>query len=328
MGYWRAMDVRPHRFATRDPASAEEFLRDRWDSLGKVEFGPRFSIEVSGIQAPDFRVERLSHSSSIRVTATAPGPVQVVEVLGGTITVEDGDTVTRMGPGELFAIDAVITPSTTSRSVHVGVVTLSRELLGQVAGVPADRLRIPRRQPLPAAADQWRLAVRRANREISEHLRRGTRPPIDVAHRLAQAALTAFGVETVPLELTDAEGLGPQHPVNQAIAFIEAHAGESLSVTDIAHAARTSVRALQQGFARHHDTSPTAYLRRVRLEGAHRELAAAEPTGPVTVADVAARWGFSQAGRFAAHYREAFGVLPSETLRARPHVSPLSGGAE
>ena len=72
---------------------------------------------------------------------------------------------------------------------------------------------------------------------------------------------------------------------------------------------------MQHAFAGHYDTAPTAYLRRVRLEHAHRELQAADPTRGGIVADVAVRWGFAKPGRFAAAYREAFGVNSNQTLR-------------
>jgi AraC-like DNA-binding protein len=35
----------------------------------------------------------------------------------------------------------------------------------------------------------------------------------------------------------------------------------------------------------------------------------------VSVAEVAARWGFSHLGRFAAAYRKRYGESPSHTLR-------------
>ena len=38
--------------------------------------------------------------------------------------------------------------------------------------------------------------------------------------------------------------------------------------------------------------------------------------GPVSVADVAASWGFWHLSHFAADYKAMFGELPSETLRA------------
>jgi transcriptional regulator GlxA family with amidase domain len=76
------------------------------------------------------------------------------------------------------------------------------------------------------------------------------------------------------------------------------------------------VRALQYAFARHYGLSPTRYLRRVRLERAHRDLQAADPTQGDTVAAIAAAWGFATPSRFAAMYRETYGYPPSHTLRA------------
>ncbi|MGW4686533.1 helix-turn-helix domain-containing protein [Streptomyces sp. NPDC004244] len=80
---------------------------------------------------------------------------------------------------------------------------------------------------------------------------------------------------------------------------------------------RTPPRALQYAFARRAATTPLAYLRRVRLAPVHAELTAAAPAdGGVTVTEVAARWGFTHAGRFAAAYRNAYGASPSQTLRS------------
>jgi transcriptional regulator GlxA family with amidase domain len=85
-------------------------------------------------------------------------------------------------------------------------------------------------------------------------------------------------------------------------------------VAEIARAASVTPRAVQLAFRRHLDTTPTAYLRRVRLEQAHRQLRDATPGDGITVAEVAARWGFTPS-RFTERYRAAYGVLPSHTLR-------------
>jgi AraC-like DNA-binding protein len=61
-------------------------------------------------------------------------------------------------------------------------------------------------------------------------------------------------------------------------------------------------------------TTPTAYLRRVRLGHAHQELVAADPARQ-TVTAIAYRWGFPSSSRFAVYYRDAYGVLPGHTLR-------------
>ncbi|MFJ7125800.1 helix-turn-helix domain-containing protein [Streptomyces sp. NPDC098101] len=77
--------------------------------------------------------------------------------------------------------------------------------------------------------------------------------------------------------------------------------------------AGVGARALQQAFQHHLGTTPTAYLRRVRLQHAHQELRAAAP-GAVTIAEVARRWGFTPP-RFSVYYRAAYGRPPSKTLR-------------
>lgn len=102
--------------------------------------------------------------------------------------------------------------------------------------------------------------------------------------------------------------------IRHAAELIETHAAEPLTVEDIAQAVGLSVRTLQEGFRRFLDTTPTSYLREVRLRHAREELTAADPTR-TTVTAVALHWGFLHAGRFSAQYRKRFGEPPSATLR-------------
>jgi transcriptional regulator GlxA family with amidase domain len=105
------------------------------------------------------------------------------------------------------------------------------------------------------------------------------------------------------------------HPqtVRRAVAFIEDNADRDITASDIARAARVSIRAIQLAFRRHLDTTPMAYLRRVRLSCADADLHAANGT----VTAIAARWGYARPSVFAAYYRAAYGVSPSRTLRSR-----------
>jgi transcriptional regulator GlxA family with amidase domain len=110
--------------------------------------------------------------------------------------------------------------------------------------------------------------------------------------------------------------IGPEvDRVRRAVDFVHANAHLPIGTTEIAAAAGLSARGLQQSFRRHLDQTPGDLLRTVRLENAHDELVRAEP-GSTTVAEVARSWGFGHLGRFSASYRERFGVLPSDTLRA------------
>jgi AraC-like DNA-binding protein len=130
-------------------------------------------------------------------------------------------------------------------------------------------------------------------------------------------ALVNLLLELLPHSHTDALRRpaampAPRH-VRRAIEFVHQHAAQPLTVADIAAAANTSVRSLQAGFLRFKSVSPGAYLRQVRLAGARADLLAAGAS--TTVAHVARVWGFANPGAFAALYREAFGELPSATLK-------------
>lgn len=118
------------------------------------------------------------------------------------------------------------------------------------------------------------------------------------------------------LLLEQSGGAGRQ-TLRRATAYCEQHADEAISVADIAEAARTSVRALQECFRRELGVTPLGYLRKLRLERAHSDLVAiGRGEAPGNVTDVALRWGFTHLGRFAAEYRKAYRRTPSQTMRA------------
>jgi AraC-like DNA-binding protein len=87
-----------------------------------------------------------------------------------------------------------------------------------------------------------------------------------------------------------------------------------LSVTRLARVADVSERTLYEGFRRFRATTPMGRLTALRLAAARRRMLDAGPG--LTVSHVAAEVGFLQFGRFAKAYRNAFGELPSATLRA------------
>lgn len=103
-------------------------------------------------------------------------------------------------------------------------------------------------------------------------------------------------------------------PVAMAVELLRSDPAHPWTVAELAREVSVSVRCLQEGFRRTLDTTPTAYLRRLRLEAVRRDLSAAQP-GATSVTDVATRWGFVHLGRFSAVYAQAFGEHPSTTLR-------------
>jgi AraC-like DNA-binding protein len=112
---------------------------------------------------------------------------------------------------------------------------------------------------------------------------------------------------------TPASGSGAaEGRVRLAEGYMEARAGDELTMAEVARAAGIGVRALQLDFQRIRGMSPRAVLHRFRLERAYARLLAGDPA--TTVTEIALLCGFTHLGRFAASYRARFGETPSETL--------------
>jgi AraC-like DNA-binding protein len=110
--------------------------------------------------------------------------------------------------------------------------------------------------------------------------------------------------------LTNDEQLAAPRVIRTAVEIIEAEAHLPLTVSVIASRSHASVRSLQQGFRRHLDMSPMAYLREVRLRRAHENLLEADPT-TTSVASIAYQWGFTNLGRFAAAHTARYDEPPA-----------------
>jgi AraC family transcriptional regulator, ethanolamine operon transcriptional activator len=103
--------------------------------------------------------------------------------------------------------------------------------------------------------------------------------------------------------------------VDKVREYVLAHKEEPVTVADLCAALNVSRRTLQYSFQVVLNVNPVAYLRAVRLNGTRRGLRARAGDPTVTVADIAARWGFWHMSHFAADYKLMFGELPSQTLR-------------
>lgn len=133
-----------------------------------------------------------------------------------------------------------------------------------------------------------------------------------MANLLASALLECY-----PSNLTEqdpASGLALPETLKEAVSFIHRHTTEDIGINDVAAAVHLTPRAVQYLFRRRLDTTPTEYMRRVRLRRAHQELIAAT-AGTSTVTEIARRWGFAHTGRFAVLYRQTYGQSPHTTLR-------------
>lgn len=92
--------------------------------------------------------------------------------------------------------------------------------------------------------------------------------------------------------------------------YIEAHLDEPLRLDSLYRAVGVSPRTIAYSFEDLYGMSPMSYVRIRRLhEAKHRLLSGSS----ASVTEVALSLGFEHLGRFAAYYRQLFGVPPSET---------------
>jgi transcriptional regulator GlxA family with amidase domain len=133
-----------------------------------------------------------------------------------------------------------------------------------------------------------------------------------MAPLLAGALLECYPSNVTEQDLANDPAL--PETLKDAVGFIHRHAAEDVSINDIATAVHLTPRAVQYLFRRQLDTTPTEYLRKVRLHRAHQDLIAADRAS-ATVTEISQRWGFAHTGRFAVLYRQTYGQSPHTTLK-------------
>ena len=91
-------------------------------------------------------------------------------------------------------------------------------------------------------------------------------------------------------------------------------------IKDICRVVGYTQRTLARAFRAVHGTTPSRYLRTLRLMQAREALLSVDAEA-LTVTKVALRFGFRELGRFAVDYRATFGESPSQTLRRAKAIS-------
>ncbi|GAA0316452.1 hypothetical protein GCM10010302_64440 [Streptomyces polychromogenes] len=313
--------------ATRNPDEFAAFLESVYGArLGVRAPAPAARpYRISCVATPAAVAGELELPGTLGFAAGPPALLVVSTLLAGHVTVADGREEHRFGPGHTFLSGRPGRPR-TARTEDAAVESLAVPWTAVQAAAhrtgPCSRrpVRFTGLAPLDdAGAGIWRRTADFVRRSL---FATDPRPaPLVLAESgrlLAATALAVFPNDTVPAPADRTEGPdGTSDTLRRAVAFIDDNADRDIGLADIAGSVPVTPRALQYAFARHAGTTPLAYLRRVRLAQVHAELQAADPAGPVTVTEVAARWGFGHAGRFAAAYRAAYGASPSQTLRFR-----------
>ncbi|MDQ4118367.1 MAG: helix-turn-helix transcriptional regulator, partial [Actinomycetota bacterium] len=241
------------------------------------------------------------------------------------VGISDGARSMRLGVGDISIldphrpIDLAWVGGVTLRSVTLDLAAVRRHA-EDLTGYPAQRLGLRVDTPIdPAHGRYWSTVAGQAENLLgSNRLMANPLVRAETFRTLASAALASFpnpALDALVDPATRGPGAAEPAVVRRAVEFIDANAHRDIGLAEVAQAVRISPRGLQHAFRRHRDTTPMRYLHRVRMEGAHRDLQAADPTAGDTVAAIAARWGFAHPGRFSVLYRRTYGDPPSRTLR-------------
>jgi AraC-like DNA-binding protein len=327
-------------FSTGDRDSAHEQVarmfaeHELW-----LDGGPDLDFHLAVALSPRLTLGRMSYGTAVTLT----GPpmrfcYQVNLPLSGKSTVQQHGvrrTITAGERGVAFRPDAPLV-TRWSRDAMQYVIKFPKKLLethaARLAGLPADSgIRFDLTFDLKTGPAQALIAT--AEFLCAELARPDGLATIPAACHEFEAVLMTQLLMVVPSQLSSALHSGPTRTrrsnIHEVMDFIDEHPAAETNAADLAAMAGVSTRALQAGFHDLVGMSPTAYIRGVRLDRVHLDLASGAP-GSVT--EVGARWGFFHPGRFARQYRERFGVLPSETARralpwrsgTRPSISGLA----
>ncbi|WP_039799342.1 helix-turn-helix transcriptional regulator [Nocardia araoensis] len=269
-------------------------------------------------------LDHLALTFDMQYDAEPLGKICLCEVDSGSIEENYSDGSTDFfQPGEVGLLTPPDLPySGVIHHARYSITMFDPALLTQVAASAPDHdlepVRLTGHRPVSAAAG-------RHLSNVLEHLRGLAADRVACEQPLIVSTATQYLAASVLHALPSTARTDPTasdrndaHPdtVRRALAYLESSVRDDISVADIAAASYVTVRALQLAFRRHLDTTPMAYLRRLRLRGAHEQLRDCTPDAGHTVTSIAAAWGFAHPGRFANAYRDAYGRAPHTTLNA------------
>lgn len=295
-------------------------------------YSARFSLsrpgDISGgcvfthsrLDAGAFAIEEIRNAGEVVLQTDRVPSVIALSVLSGRVDVVHGRLTGSAGPGEwVLASTGVGGIRVRLVDAHLRTVVVARTLLTEVAAIDTNASAVPRFVGLTPASPDLGRTLNATERYLHSILTAqdaaDSRILLASAGRmLASAVLTAFPNDLPSADATEDTPDAYPALLRQAVEFIQENAAREVGVSDVAAALYLSPRTVQYMFRRHLDTTPTAYLREIRLARARDELIASDRS-VTTVAATAARWGFAHTGRFAVIYRRTFGESPHETLR-------------
>lgn len=309
--------IRYAQFQTADPVAAQRFFDDAYESGWHLDWlADGSTLTHRRFDAGPVTVDEMLLDGRFGCEIQSPGPVVVIQPRAGSLVMA-GEPMPIADTPLLATSELPCLLQATAAHFHV--VRVESSLLRKIA--------VDRQVPLPqqlqftsahpssrAVVRVWQLALDYVLASFGSAEVVHLPMIVNAGSQLLAAAL----LETFPSNVNAAEGLvdNPAAPpaFKNAVAFIQRHAGDGIGINDVAAAVSLTPRAVQYLFRQHLETTPTQYLRSVRLHRAHLDLMVGDRSN-TTVAAIAQRWGFTHTGRFALLYREIYGQSPHSALR-------------
>ncbi|WP_311765343.1 AraC-like ligand-binding domain-containing protein [Streptomyces zingiberis] len=307
-------------FRSEDVPAPDRF--DRWRELMRRCTVP---LELDSDSREDFRAsQRLLEFDGISVWPTSfqpvsfrrtprlirqedPEQVNISIPLRGTLFATRGGHGAEYGPRTLCVVDSARPIEVRTRSRQIGIGLDVPKALLPLRGDALDQLS---RSTLSGREGFGSLLV-----TFLTQLARDTSVyrPSD-GPRLASIVVDLLSA-LFTHHLGTGHDLGPETRRRTLLleiqAFIRRHADDpDLTPAAVAAAHHISASHLHRLF-RDEDTTVAATIRRLRLEGARRDLADAARHG-ARVQDIAARWGFGSHASFTRAFRDAYGLSPRD----------------
>ncbi|MHA0284913.1 helix-turn-helix transcriptional regulator [Mycobacterium sp. C3-094] len=308
-------------FESRDLAATEDFLVRAYTKMSiGAGSGETASTRIERHWLGEISYDELDIGFSMSYDADPLGRICLCRMRDGRIEENFiGEPTDVFVPGDVTLLSPPELPySGRVLSARYDLTMFDTTLLDRVASAPREGTSVRFTGHRPVSAD----ARQRLDRVLAYVRGVMTSDGVTVTPLVAsttESMLAAVVLDTFPttavLEPTAADRLDAKPEIlRRAIAFIDSSVESDIAVTDIAESVHVTPRALQYMFRKHLDMTPMQYLRRARLDHAHRELRRSDPAD-TSVGIIAARWGFAHTGRFAAMYRRTYGTNPSDTLR-------------
>ncbi|UXA08400.1 helix-turn-helix transcriptional regulator [Mycobacterium sp. SMC-2] len=317
----RASAIRHEQFRTVDAQAARQFFAGAYSPGWRIAgLTSRSAVSHRRCEAGALMVDDVMIQGRVGLEIPASdGVAVVIQPRSGSTSVAGGPPVTADFP---VLVARGMSCVLQCNGARFDVVSIAADALHKVA--------VDWHAPLPQQVHflDWRPRSREAVRawhRTLDYVASTLAGPEAASQPLIVAGLAPLLagalLECYPSNVTEQDAAsGPALPetLKDAMSFIHRHAAGDISINDVAAAVHLTPRAVQYLFRRQLGSTPTEYIRRVRLNRAHHELLTGAPSN-TTVTEIAQRWGFAHTGRFAVVYRQTYGQSPHTTLR---HVTP------